>query len=75
MQETTRSFSIGPQVSMPDTFSGGRERGSPQPETLPPLMSYLAKVPGYPREEIGEEVPNTDQSAQWVLKEQRLSMV
>jgi hypothetical protein len=50
----------------------GMEKG--QPLTGDPGATLL-KPQGCRREGIGEEVPNTDQSAQWVLMEQRLSMV
>jgi hypothetical protein len=71
--ETAGCFSTWPQVSMPDPRSRGWRKG--QPLTGDPPGATLLKPQGCRRKGIGEEVPNTDQSVQWNLIEQRLSMV
>ena len=66
-------FSTGSWVSMPDPLDGGGKGAAPDRD--PPPRATLLVPQGCGREGIGEEVPNTDQSAQRNLKEQRLSMV
>ena len=70
--ETARRFYTGPRVSIPDPCSRAWRKG--QPLTGDPRATLL-KPQGCRTEAIGEEVPNTDQSALQVLKKQRLSMV
>ena len=69
--ELPDTFPLGPRVSMPDPCRGvGVEKGQP------PTGDPGATLPqGCRREGIGEEVSNTDQSVQWVLMEQRVSIV
>jgi hypothetical protein len=71
--ETAGHLSTRPQVSMPDPHSGGQRKG--QPPDCGPLQSYLSKASGLQERGMREGFPNTDQSAQLVLKKQRLSMV
>jgi hypothetical protein len=81
---TARRFSTWPQVSMPDPcgrgWGWGRgggwvEKGAAPDWGFPPPRSYLAKAPGLQERGNRGEVSNTDQSVQWALMEQRLSVV
>jgi hypothetical protein len=62
-----------PWVGIPLSHSSGGGQGAALPGDPP--QATLLKSQGFRREGIGEEVPNTDQSAQGALKKQRNSMV
>ena len=63
-----------PWVGIPLSHSSGGGQGEALPADNPPAT--LLKPPGLWKRGKREEVPNTDQSAQWNLKEQsRNSMV
>jgi hypothetical protein len=53
---------------------GGVKKGAAPNQGHPPRATLL-EPQGCGREGMGEEVPNTNQSVQRALKEQRLSMV
>jgi hypothetical protein len=72
--ETAWHFSTRTWVSMPDPRGGRWRKGKP-PTRDPPPPATLLKPQDCRREGIGEDISNTDQSAQRNLMEQRLSMV
>ena len=68
-------FPLDPQVSIasdPLRWRGGGGEGAAPDLEAPGLHSV---APGVQERGIREEVSNTDQSVQWILMEQRLSMV
>ena len=66
------TLSTHPWVGIPLSHSSGGGQGA----ALPGIPgATLLKPPGLWERGMREEVPNTDQSAQWILMEQRLSMV
>jgi hypothetical protein len=65
----TLSISTYPWVGIPLSHSSGGDQGAALPRDTPPPATLL-KPPGLWERGKREEVPNTDQSAQWNLKEQ-----
>jgi hypothetical protein len=68
------TLSTHPWVGIPLSHSSGGGQGAALPGDTTPGATLL-KPPGLWERGKREEVPNTDQSAQWNLKEQRLYMV
>jgi hypothetical protein len=64
------TLSTHPSVGIPLSHSSGGGQGAALPGDNPPPQAALLKPPGLWERVKREEVSNTDQSAQWNLKEQ-----
>jgi hypothetical protein len=69
------TLSTHPWVGIPLSHSSGSGQGAALPGDPLPPQATLLKPPGLRERGKREEVPNTDQSTQRALKEQRHSMV